>query len=128
MPVPELVEPASPGGPQNVPPRLFDGYRLSPRAWDEIFQAEGSPHRHCQALADSLGQLPLHEFQQRRQSADLAFINQGITFSVYSDRRGVEKIFPFDLIPRPVAGSDWNCLEAGLLQRISAINLFLYDV
>ena len=56
------------------------------------------------------------------------FINQGITFSVYSDRRGVEKIFPFDLIPRPVAGTEWDRLEAGLVQRIQALNLFLHDV
>src|SRR5205085_11275049 len=75
-----------------------------------------------------LGQLLPAEFQQRRTSADLEFINQGITFSVYADRRGVEKIFPFDLIPRPVAAAEWARLEAGLLQRIQAINLFLHDV
>jgi len=46
-------------------------------------------------------------------SADLAFINQGITFSVYSDRRGVEKIFPFDLIPRPVPAREWKCWKPG---------------
>jgi uncharacterized circularly permuted ATP-grasp superfamily protein len=126
MPVPDLVDPARASG--AVVPRLFDDYCVAPHAWDEIFQAKGGPHHHCLALADTLGQLPLVEFQQRRQNADLAFINQGITFSVYSDRRGVEKIFPFDLIPRPVSSQDWNQLEAGLLQRISAINQFLYDV
>ena len=68
------------------------------------------------------------EFLERRTSADLAFINQGITFSVYSDRRGTEKIFPFDLIPRPVCGKEWDRLEAGLIQRIRALNLFLDDV
>src|SRR5436190_23730643 len=107
MPVPELAEPASPSGLKSAP-RLFENYCVHAHAWDEIFQASGGPHGHCQALADSLGQLPLSEFQQRRQNADLAFINQGITFSVYADRRGDEKIFPFDLIPRPIAGSDWN--------------------
>ena len=68
------------------------------------------------------------EFLERRTSADLAFINNGITFSVYSDRRGIEKIFPFDLIPRPVSGEEWDRLEAGLVQRIRALNLFLDDV
>ena len=64
----------------------------------------GRGHDYCQVLLDRLGRLNVREFHERRTSADLVFINQGITFSVYSDRRGVEKIFPFDLIPRPVAG------------------------
>ena len=79
-------------------------------------------------LVDSLGQLPRGEVQQRRAVADLVFVNQGITFSVYADRRGVEKIFPFDLIPRPVAANEWQQIETGLLQRIQALNLFLWDV
>jgi uncharacterized circularly permuted ATP-grasp superfamily protein len=79
-------------------------------------------------LVDGLSQLVTATFQNKRSSADLVFINQGITFSVYSDRRGVEKIFPFDLIPRPVAAGQWTHLEAGLRQRIQAINLFLHDV
>src|SRR5260370_39169064 len=65
---------------------------------------------------------------QRWTPADLVFVDQGITLWVYSDRRGVEKIFPFDLIPRPVAGGDWNVLEKGLVQRITALNLFLHDI
>jgi uncharacterized circularly permuted ATP-grasp superfamily protein len=97
-------------------------------AWDEMFQTGGGPHAHCQALYDRLGPLVQSEFQQRRQSADLVFINQGITFSVYSDRRGTEKIFPFDLIPRTVASAEWTRVESGLRQRIQALNLFLSDV
>ena len=63
-----------------------------------------------------------------RTGADLAFVNQGITFSVYSDRRGVEKIFPFDLIPRTIPAGEWSTLETGLVQRVRALNLFLHDV
>lgn len=107
---------------------LFASYRRHPSAWDELFCADGGPHGHCQAIVDRLGQLPAEQFLQLRGAADLVFVNQGITFSVYADRRGVEKIFPFDLIPRPVAAAEWARLEAGLLQRIQAINLFLYDV
>jgi uncharacterized circularly permuted ATP-grasp superfamily protein len=107
---------------------LFADYRRHPQAWDELFDAAGQPHAHCRMLVDRLGELRIDEFQKRRASADLVFINQGITFSVYSDRRGVEKIFPFDLVPRPVASSDWNILETGLLQRIYALNQFLFDV
>ncbi len=107
---------------------LFGDYQRHPTAWDELFDAAGEPHPHCNLLVDCLNQLRLGEFQKRRTSADLVFVNQGVTFSVYADRRGVEKIFPFDLIPRPVAAAEWVQLEAGLLQRIHALNLFLYDV
>ncbi len=109
-------------------PMLWDGYAPHEKAWDELFADTKSPHEHCQALVQWLGQLAADEFQERRRNADLVFINQGITFSVYADRRGVEKIFPFDLIPRPVAAREWQPIEAGLLQRIRAINLFLHDV
>jgi uncharacterized circularly permuted ATP-grasp superfamily protein len=108
--------------------RIFDQYVAHTTAWDEWFFRAREPHAHCGALADRLGQFSLEEFQQRRSGADLVFINQGITFSVYSDRRGTEKIFPFDLIPRPVAAAEWQRIETGLRQRIRALNAFLHDV
>ena len=107
---------------------LWTNYAPHARAWDELFTRQQRPHEHCEALVDWLGQLAQPEFQERRHNADLVFINQGITFSVYADQRGTEKIFPFDLIPRPVSAAEWLLLEKGLLQRIQAINLFLYDV
>jgi uncharacterized circularly permuted ATP-grasp superfamily protein len=109
-------------------PLLFQNYTLNPKAWDELFAAPGRAHNFCRVLLDRLGGLTVREFLDRRTSADLVFINNGITFSVYSDRRGTEKIFPFDLIPRPVYGGDWDRLEAGLVQRIRALNMFLDDV
>src|SRR5207302_5571351 len=107
---------------------LFEDYQPHARAWDELFQTSEEPHSHSRLLVDRLGRLQPNEFKERRAGADLVFVNQGITFSVYSDRRGVEKIFPFDLIPRPVAASEWVTMETGLLQRIRALNFFLYDV
>jgi len=112
----------------NHEPLLFQDYRPSPSAWDELFEAPGKAHEYCRVLVDRLGRLDVREFLNKRTSADLAFINNGITFSVYSDRRGTEKIFPFDLIPRPVSGKEWDRLERGLVQRIRALNLFLDDV
>jgi uncharacterized circularly permuted ATP-grasp superfamily protein len=109
-------------------PQLFDGYAAHSDAWDELFDRDGAPHSHCATLVERLGQLRTPEFQQKRGSADLAFVNQGITFSVYSDRRGVEKIFPFDLLPRTIPSAEWVTLEAGLVQRVRALNLFLYDI
>ena len=124
-----LAKPAPAAGPAtSARPSLFHGYRPHPTAWDELFDANGCPHAHCTTLADRLGELSVAEFQARRAGADLVFVNQGITFSVYSDRRGVEKIFPFDLIPRAIPAKEWYSLEAGLVQRIRALNLFLHDV
>jgi uncharacterized circularly permuted ATP-grasp superfamily protein len=111
-----------------VGPLLFDGYELHSTAWDELFDRGGSPHDHCGALVERLGRLLVNEFKQRRSGADLAFVNQGITFSVYADQRGVEKIFPFDLIPRPIPAAEWATLEKGLKQRILALNRFLDDI
>lgn len=107
---------------------LFAGYCAHPNAWDELFAPSGQAHSHSRLILDRLGRLVAPEFQQRRTSADMVFVNEGITFSVYSDRRGVEKIFPFDLIPRPVAASEWAVMEAGLVQRIRALNMFLHDI
>lgn len=108
--------------------KLFDGYASLPNAWDELFAYSNSPHPHCTAIVDRLGRLNGAEFQVKRSAADVAFMNQGITFSVYSDQRGVEKIFPFDVIPRPIPAQEWAIVEAGLVQRIRALNMFLEDV
>ena len=115
-------------GSSSPPAKLFDGYTPHPSAWDELFTPTVAPHPHCETLVERLGGLHLNEFQSRRASADLAFVNQGITFSVYSDQRGVEKIFPFDLIPRTIPANEWASLETGLIQRVRALNLFLHDV
>lgn len=108
--------------------RLFDDYAPHDTAWDELFGPGNRPHPHCSLLVERLGKFRVPEFLDRRTSADMAFVNQGVTFSVYSDRRGVEKIFPFDLIPRPIPAKEWAALETGLVQRILALNLFLHDV
>jgi uncharacterized circularly permuted ATP-grasp superfamily protein len=121
------VGPSSSAGPQTLQ-KIFEGYRPHARAWDELFDRAVEPHPHCATLVARLGKFGVGEFHAKRNSADLAFINQGITFSVYSDLRGTEKIFPFDLIPRPIPASEWAIQEAGLVQRIRALNLFLHDV
>jgi uncharacterized circularly permuted ATP-grasp superfamily protein len=107
---------------------LFAGYRPHPQAWDELFRDPGVARAHSRGLVKRLGQLQAAEFRQRRSSADLVFANRGTTFSVYSDHRGVEKVFPFDLIPRPAPAAEWGVLAAGLAQRVRALNLFLHDV
>jgi len=110
------------------PESIFTSYKHHEKAWDDLLDWDGKPHAHCKTLVESIGKLSPHEFQDKRSAADLAFVTQGITFSVYSDCRGVEKIFPFDLVPRPVEKKEWDRLETGLKQRTKALNLFLYDV
>ena len=72
--------------------------------------------------------MPDGELLRRQRSAERALLHMGITFSVYGDSAGTERIFPFDLVPRIVAAREWNCIERGLKQRISALNLFIDDI
>ena len=96
--------------------------------FDEMFASPTEVRPHYQRLADRLGTLPIPEFDQRRAAVDLAFLRRGVTFTVYHDDAGTERIFPFDLIPRVIPNSEWQRIEAGLIQRITALNLFLDDI
>jgi uncharacterized circularly permuted ATP-grasp superfamily protein len=106
---------------------LFSGYELG-RGFDEMFEPTGRPHPHCQPLFDELRSASSVDLGLRQQEADKAFLAQGITFTVYGDEQGTERIFPFDLLPRVITASEWRTLERGLTQRLTAINLFLKDV
>ena len=97
--------------------------------FDEMFEPGGQTVRpHYRRLAERLATLPETEFNQRRAAVDLAFLRRGVTFTVYNDSEGTERIFPFDLIPRIIPSREWARLEAGLVQRITALNLFLHDL
>jgi uncharacterized circularly permuted ATP-grasp superfamily protein len=72
--------------------------------------------------------LPAEELRRSKVAADLSFFNQGITFKVYGREEGTERIFPHDLLPRIVSSAEWETIERGLIQRITALNLFLKDV
>jgi uncharacterized circularly permuted ATP-grasp superfamily protein len=96
--------------------------------FDEMFTAKREVRPHYRRLLERFRKLTRAELEQRRQMADTSFLNQGITFTVYSDDQGTERIFPFDLVPRIIPASEWARLEAGLVQRITALNLFLHDV
>jgi len=96
--------------------------------FDEMYAAPGEVRPHYKNLVERLGTLPLPEFDRRRAAVDLAFLRRGVTFTVYNDSEGTERIFPFDLIPRIIPAQEWKKLEAGLIQRITALNLFLHDL
>ena len=107
---------------------LFSGYQPLDGVYDEVFESRQTPRAPLAPLVELLEGLGPQEFRLRQRLANGAFLRGGITFSVYSDSRGVEKIFPFDLVPRTVAASDWERVERGLEQRVTALNLFLEDV
>jgi uncharacterized circularly permuted ATP-grasp superfamily protein len=93
-----------------------------------MFEAPGVPREHYQALYKTLLGLPPEELRKRQQAADLTFLHEGITFTVYGSKEGTEKIFPNDLVPRIIPSSEWNKIEKGLTQRLTALNMFLRDI
>src|SRR5262245_8394574 len=107
---------------------LFEGYAPLPGAFDEFVDAQGRPHPAVASVVRRLDELGRDEFRRRKKLADATFLRGGVTFSVYSGAAATERIFPFDLIPRVVAASEWDPVRRGLEQRIHALNLFLADV
>lgn len=97
------------------------------KSWDEMLEGKDirAPY---QALMTSMGQMPLDELLRKEQYASELFMNQGITFTVYSDNAGIERIFPFDIIPRIITTLEWEQVTRGIKQRLKALNLFLNDI
>lgn len=106
---------------------MFSGYSLG-HHYDEMFDTSGQARPHCQPLHEDLLALSLRELRERQEEADRSFLTQGITFTVYGDNQGTERIFPYDLLPRIITASEWRTLERGLTQRLTAVNMFLRDV
>ena len=106
----------------NLDDYLLDG------AYDEMFASPNELRSQYQVLMEQFSALPPGEVERRKQAADLSFLNQGITFTVYGREEGTEKIFPYDLLPRMITSAEWAIVERGLTQRITALNLFLKDI
>lgn len=107
--------------------RLAD-YEVDTRTYDETFEPGGSVRDLYRELASRLAELSPQEVEQRRKLVELLLRNQGVTFTVYSDDAGIEKVFPFDPIPRLISAEEWELVESGLVQRVRALNLFLADI
>jgi uncharacterized circularly permuted ATP-grasp superfamily protein len=106
---------------------LFAGYDPG-SFYDELIAPNGEPRPWAAAMYQQLATMPLGVFDERRQLADLSYLVQGITFTVYSDGRGTERLFPFDLVPRIIPRFEWDTIERGLAQRVLALNLYLKDI
>lgn len=122
MPPTALTEPSP-----STHASLFNDY--SPGTFfDEMFDAGGQPRPHYQRFARQFQGVNSEFLAAKRRAVDLAFLRQGVTFNVYGDAQGTERVFPFDLVPRIIPAAEWAHLEAGLAQRITALNLFLHDI
>jgi uncharacterized circularly permuted ATP-grasp superfamily protein len=106
---------------------LFSAYDCN-AAFDEMFRSPGRPRPHYKPLHTRLLGIRPDELRRFKQEADLSFFNQGITFQVYGRAEAREQIFPHDLLPRIISSTEWEIIERGLTQRITALNLFLKDV
>jgi uncharacterized circularly permuted ATP-grasp superfamily protein len=112
----------------------MEGTTLKPSAppqgvFDEMLEAGGEAARHhYRAYADWLASTTAESMAAKRSQADLIFRRIGITFSVYGDESGTERLIPSDVVPRIITASEWSALERGLVQRVTAINRFIADI
>lgn len=115
---------------ENRKPKLpiFDPYQPIPGAYDELFAPDGTPREAAKAVTDRIARIGAGELQKRQRLASHALLRSGITFNVYSDRRGGERVLPFDVIPRVIPAEDWQPLKRGLVQRVRVLNAFLNDI
>src|SRR5438046_4444482 len=98
------------------------------RAFDEAFDKTGAPRQHYRPLVSILESFTQDEIERRERLQKLSLTDQGITFPVYGEKEGTEHIFPFDFVPRIIPAREWERIQAGLVQRVTALNLFILDV
>ncbi len=108
-------------------PDLFAGYALG-AAYDEMFDTSHKPRPHYGALASFLQDLTPDEFRRRKAMTDLSMHQDGVGFTVYRQEEGIERIWPMDPVPRIIPAAEWRHVEQGLVQRLTALNLFLKDI
>ncbi len=106
---------------------LLASYVNEPGTWDEMY-INPSVREQYKGVVDFMQQLSIEELNRKEEQARRLFMSQGITFTVYNSGEGIEKIFPFDIIPRIITSVEWNFIEKGIRQRLKALNLFLKDV
>src|ERR1700730_6287688 len=113
--------------PAHVSDDLFRGYGLG-AAYDEMFQRSLQPRPHYQALHRCLRGMKPDEFRHCKAMTDLSMLQDGVGFTVYRQEEGIERVWPMDPMPRIIPAGEWKQIEQGLVQRLTALNLFLKDV
>lgn len=102
--------------------------KAPPTLYDEIFDEEHRARPHCRGLEQWLEQADEALLAEKRREADVLFRRLGVTFNVYGEDEGIDRLIPFDLIPRVLSAADWQRLQVGLRQRVNALNRFLHDI
>jgi uncharacterized circularly permuted ATP-grasp superfamily protein len=97
-------------------------------AYNEMLDSNGVPRPHCERFAAWLKEQPSERLAQKRAEADALFHRVGITFAVYGENAGTERLIPFDIVPRILPLDEWTALEVGLKQRVRALNAFIADI
>jgi uncharacterized circularly permuted ATP-grasp superfamily protein len=106
---------------------LFDGYQLG-AAFDELFERDGTPRPHYRQLYRRLSAITPEDFRRRKAMTELSMLQDGVGFTVYRQEEGIERVWPMDPIPRIIPAREWEQIERGLTQRVTALNLFLKDI
>ena len=106
----------------------FDDYDLDPSFYDEMFLPDGSPREHWRHVYEILTRISAERLASIQDRVTRSFSNEGITFAVYGDEEAQERTLPVDCVPRVLSSAEWRHLEAGLTQRLKALNLFLEDI
>ncbi|GAB1856745.1 circularly permuted type 2 ATP-grasp protein [Flavobacteriaceae bacterium MHTCC 0001] len=109
-------------------PSLFSSYEFLKDTWDEMYYNDFKLREQYEKISDYLKNTPVADLIKKEELSAQLFMNQGVTFTVYSDEMGIEKIFPFDILPRIITASEWDKIEKGIKQRITALNLFIKDI
>lgn len=105
-----------------------DFYEIPDNTWDETFDSEKNVRNGYKRVVDYLDLESTEELNKKEELSKLLFMSQGITFTVYNSGEGVEKIFPFDIVPRIISSKEWTFIERGIKQRVNALYVFLKDV
>ena len=107
---------------------LFSSYDLLPNTWDEMYSNPSDIRSQYNIINDYLRNTSPEILFKKEELSKQLFMSQGVTFTVYSDNEGIEKIFPFDIVPRIIKASEWEKIDRGIKQRIKALNLFIKDI
>ncbi|KAA5826306.1 circularly permuted type 2 ATP-grasp protein [Algibacter amylolyticus] len=107
---------------------LFSSYDLLPKTWDEMYNDSSVFRTQYEEFITYLENTSSEKLTKKEDLAKQLFMSQGVTFTVYNDNEGIEKIFPFDIVPRIITSSEWNKIESGIKQRLKALNLFIKDI
>ncbi|MDO6760749.1 circularly permuted type 2 ATP-grasp protein [Tamlana sp. 2_MG-2023] len=108
--------------------QLFSSYQLLPNTWDEMYSETSNIRSQYEIINNYLRNTSTKVLYKKEELSRQLFMSQGVTFTVYNDNEGVEKIFPFDIVPRIITASEWEHIDIGIKQRLKALNLFIKDI